>query len=141
MSMIAASQGSRLAYVVVPIKEKVTRNVTKWEAGKGLFEVPVEEDGGFMVYFPRGHVLRLTKKELKRYGIDKKPRLTMDMNAMFDPDSSIGKVFLSQSSEERALSWKDLERQVIQMATVKTGNNLLTKVAPVIDREEWSNVA
>ena len=136
MSMIAASQGSRLAYVVVPIKEKVTRNVTKFEKDKGLHDVPTEEEGGFMVYFPRGHVLRLSKKELRRYGIDKKPRLTMDMNAMFDPDSSIGKVFLSQSQEERALSWKDLEKQVIALATAKSGPEILTRIQEPVEREE-----
>jgi hypothetical protein len=136
MITAALNSGSRLAYVVVPIKDKVTRNITKWTREKGLHDEPHEEPGGSFVYFPRGHVLRMTDKELRRYKLDKRPKLVVDMSQLYDPESSIGKVFLAQSENERASSWKDLERQVIALATVRTGNQLLTKVQPPAEREE-----
>lgn len=128
--------GTRLAYVAVPIKEKVVRYITKYEKGKGLYDEPVEEAGGYMVYFPRGHALRLTEKQLKRYKINKKARVMVDMSQLMDPESTIGKIFMSQSQSDRAESWKDLERQVIQLATAKTGNQLLTSKATPTERED-----
>jgi hypothetical protein len=128
--------GSRLAYVVVPLKDEVTRYITRWTRDKGLFDEPAKEPGGNLVYFPRGHVLRLSDKELKRYKLNKKPKLVVDMSQMYDPNSPIGKLFLAQSESERANSWKDLEKQVIQLATARTGPIQVTKVQPPTEREE-----
>ena len=128
--------GSRLAYVVVPLKDEVTRYITKWTRDKGLFDEPNKEPGGYLVYFPRGHCLRLNEKELKRYKLNKKPKLVVDMSQMYDPNSSLGKLFLAQNESERANSWKDLERQVIQLATARTGPIQVTKVQLPTEREE-----
>jgi hypothetical protein len=120
----------------MPIKEKVTRYITKWTREKGLHEEAQEQPGGFMVYFPRGHALRMTDKELVRHKLNKRAKLIVDMSQLYDPESAIGKVFLAQTENERASSWKDLERQVVALATVRTGNQLLTKIQPPTEREE-----
>jgi hypothetical protein len=136
MMEASLSGTSRLAYAVVPLKEEVTRFITRWSREKGLYDEPVKEPGGYLVYFPRGHCLRLTEKELKRYRLDKKPKLLVDMSQMYDPNSPLGKLFLSQSESERANSWKDLEKQVIQLATARTGPIQVTKVSTPTEREE-----
>jgi hypothetical protein len=136
MITAALNSGTRLAYVVMPIKEKVSRYITKWTKEKGLHEELEEQPGGYMVYFPRGHALRMTEKELARYKLNKRAKLVVDMSQLYDPESSIGKLFMAQSETGRADGWKDLERQVIALATHKTGNQLLTKVQPPTEREE-----
>jgi len=128
--------GSRLSYVVVPLKDEVTRYITKWTRELGLHDEATKQPGGYLVYFPRGHVLRLSEKELKRYKLNRKPKLVVDMSQMYDPNSPLGKLFLAQNEGERANSWKDLEKQVIQLATARTGPIQVVKVAPPTEREE-----
>ena len=135
-AVINSMQGPRLAYVVVPIKDKVKRVVTRFTKGQGLHDELVEEDGGFLVYFPRGHALRLTAKDLRRYRLDRKPKVFVDVAGIMDPESAIGKIFMSQNEASRINSWKDLEKQVIQLATARTGPIPVARDAPILDREE-----
>ena len=136
----AQMSGTRLEYVVVPIEQKVkrfihvlTEKTKKNAAGKTItyterVEKEVEQEGGFFVYFPRGHVLRFKdKKALAAYGLDKKPRI-INLEGLNDPNSPLGQLIASQDEETRRGAMTSLEQQVIKMATVKTGRNLLTIV-------------
>lgn len=132
----AAMSGPRLAYVVVPIKKTVKRAVTTFEKGVGLKEELREEDGGFLVYFPRGHALRLTEKELKRYKLGRRAKAFVDLAGLTDPDSPMGRVFMAQNEQGRAAGWKDLERMVIQLATARSGPITVPDETEMTNREE-----
>lgn len=136
----AQLSGTRLEYVVVPIKEDVKRFIyvlegrnftdaggnkrVRYERKKKL----VDEPGGFMVYFPRGHCLRIKdRKGLKQYGLDKNPRI-INLEGLNDPNSPLGQLMASQDEESRRGAMESLQQQVIKMATVNTGPNVLTQV-------------
>ena len=126
--------GTRLAYVVVPIKEKVKRNIIEWTRGKGLSAKSVEQPGGFLVFFPRGHVLRLTAKQLRRYTHDGKPlkeeaRL-INLQGLNDPNSPIGKLLMAQEADQRVKGFKELEKLGVKLATARTGPITVTMVEP-----------
>lgn len=137
MSM-AAMQGPRLAYVVVPIKKTVKRMVTTFEKGVGLREVPTEEEGGYLVYFPRGHALRLTEKELKRYKLGKRAKAFVDLAGLTDPESPMGKVFMAQNDQARTAGWRDLEKMVIQLATARSGPVVVAEEVEPTNRDDPS---
>lgn len=125
--MQAHMNGSRLAYVVVPIEGNVIRKVNTYKKDKGLIEKFVEQPGGYMVYFPRGHVLRLRDKaELRRYKLDKPPRI-INIEGLADPNSPIGRVLLAQDEAGRQGAMADLEKQVMQLAQAKSGKIEVTK--------------
>ncbi len=125
MSIMAAMTGARLAYVVRPLEGKVKRTISVWVPGEGIVQKEVDEPAGFMVYFPRGHVLRFKdKKQLTQYQLDKKPFM-VNMEGLSDPNSLAGKLFMGQSDEIRKGAYADLEAQVIALATAKTGGNLM----------------
>lgn len=48
---------------------------------QGFDKVEIEEDAGYLVYFPRGHCVRMSHAELIRQGFDKSPTFT-DMNML-----------------------------------------------------------
>lgn len=121
MSVMAAMVGARLAFVVRELEGEVERPVSTWKKGEGVTQVMRKEPAGFIVYFPRGHILRFkTKKELAHYNLDKKPKL-MNMEGLYDPNSPLGQMFTSQSEEARQEAYVNLEEQVIALATAKTG--------------------
>ncbi len=118
-------ENARLQYVVVPIDKKVKRLVHKLIEtkkatmhSKAKFELKVElqeQDGGFLVYFPRGHVLRMKdKKALKQYGLDLPPKI---INA----DDLLGSLIGADTEEKRKLVTMSLEKRVIALATRVTG--------------------
>lgn len=114
--------GARLAYVVVKLKGTVKRNQTRYEAGKGLKVVPTEEDAGYMVYFPRGHTLRLRdERALAHYNLRMGEAPIINMQGLNDPNSAIGRMLAAQDDETRKGAWRSMEDQVIKMATAKTG--------------------
>lgn len=138
MNIQMAVTGARLAYVAVPVTEKLTRHIATPVKGKGIqFKEKVIDptaDPSYLVYFPRGHVIRLTQKQMKTYRHDgkplsRKPKI-VNMQGLNDPNSPLGKIMSAQDDSERAAGFKDLERYGIQLATAKTGPNVLTVKAP-----------
>jgi hypothetical protein len=122
------TQGARLAFVVVDLSETVgtvKRPVTTWTRKDGLKTKMVEEPAGFLVYFPRGHVIRLKdKEELRRYGLDGQPPI-VNLQGLNDPNSPIGRMLLSQDEGARRGAMETMEKQVIRLATAKTGPVLM----------------
>lgn len=126
--MQPVATGARLAYVVVDLSETigtVKREVTTYTKEKGLQTKMVEEPAGYLVYFPRGHVIRLkNKEELRRYGLDGRPPI-INLEGLNDPRSPIGQVLFGQDDAARRGAMESLEKQVIRLATAMTGPVLL----------------
>jgi hypothetical protein len=120
--------GARLAYVVVDLSQSVgtvKRPVTTWTKKDGLKTKMVEEPAGYLVYFPRGHVIRLKDKEqLRLYGLDGQPPI-VNLQGLNDPNSPIGRLLLSQDEGARRGAMETMEKQVIRLATAKTGPVLM----------------
>jgi hypothetical protein len=118
----AILKGARLAYVVQPIEGTVKRPQMQWDKKQRSFQpVMVEEPAGFLVYFPRGHVIRIKDlKTLTHYGLNKQPRI-MEMKGLEDPRSPIGRLFLAQEKEDRVSAMNELEDQVIRLAEANAG--------------------
>lgn len=137
----AAMIGTRLAFVVVPLKGTVKRmkrimvpkqhghypNGDKRRVHHSI-DKPVEVEAGFMVYFPRGHALRLTAEQLKRYRLNGNPRL-INLQGLNDPNSPAGRLFAAQDDKSRAEAMESLQKQVIRLATVRSGPAILTRDA------------
>lgn len=117
---MASRGGARLAFVAKPLKGKVTRTVCKYVKGEGIVQEEVPVEAGYMVYCPRGHALRLTKKKLKHYRLDREPPI-INMQGLHDPNSPIGKMMTSQDATVRAKGYIDMEQAVMRLATAKTG--------------------
>lgn len=117
----AVLKGARLAFVVQPIEGVVKREKMR-RTKQGTWEkYMVEEPAGFMVYFPRGHAVRIkNERMLRHYGLDKKPRI-IEMRGLENPNTPLGKLFLSQDKDEREKAWEELETQVIRLSEVKAG--------------------
>lgn len=125
MSGIQTMAGARLAYVVVALEGTVKREVTSWSKKAGLVKKLVEVPAGFMVYFPRGHALRIVDKAmLERYGLNGEPNI-INMQGLHDPRSPVGKLMTAQDESVRQGAYADLEQMVIRLATAKTGPVLL----------------
>jgi hypothetical protein len=122
------TQGARLAYVVVDLNETigtVKREVTTWTKAAGLKRKMVEEPAGYMVYFPRGHVVRLrNKEELRQYRVDG-PAPIINLQGLNDPNSPIGRMLMSQDENTRRGAMESMEKAVIRLATAKTGPVLM----------------
>lgn len=130
--------GSRLAYVVVELEGTVMRKqftLVGKEIGKGKNvrlihsreEHWVEEPAGYMVYFPRGHAIRIRDKaELRHYKLDGSPPI-VDLNGLQDPNSPVGKLLAAQDDKGRAEAMKSMEEKVIQLVTRRVGTELLTR--------------
>jgi len=121
----AATFGTRLAFVVVPIEGKVKRAVTTFNKSKGLQTKDVEEPFGYLVYFPRGHAIRVKSAAmLKHYGLDGKPNI-INLQGLNDPNSPMGRLMSAQDDAARKGAMDDLQAMVIQLATAKTGTVLI----------------
>src|SRR6187402_2575832 len=114
MSIQAAMTGARLAYVVKKLPGTVMRDKVVFDevpAGRhkdGTKRVmnkmkrePREVPAGNLVYFPRGHVLRLSDAELAKYHLDKKPKM-INIQGLNDPNSAIGMLLMQQDADSRA---------------------------------------
>lgn len=129
--MYAIQIGARLEFVVRELKGTVKREVVRMKRQKSgekthheMKKEFVEQPAGYMVYFPRGHAIRVPTKELLAfYGLDRKPRI-INLEGLSDPNSPLGRMMLAQDNDARAGAMIDLERQVIQLATAKTGPRL-----------------
>lgn len=69
-------------YEVEPLLSPVEAKRAKYNGNGILGHEIVEEPGGYMVYFPKGHSIRVrTRAELERLGFHKKPkRVAMDVD-------------------------------------------------------------
>lgn len=138
-SMAQHRSGSRLAYVVVRLDGEVEREryqmiekvIGKHKDGTKrvmheMKRIKVMEPAGFMVYFPRGHAIRLrTKDDLEGYGIDPKNVPICNLRGLSDPKSAVGKMLTAQDEGTRQAAWTSMEDQVIRLATAKTGPILM----------------
>jgi hypothetical protein len=67
-------KGSRLAYVVVKQEGSVKREKHYWSKD-GIKKKLVDEDAGYLVYFPRGHAIRIKSlARLRHYQLHKSLR-------------------------------------------------------------------
>ena len=122
LTMMRNRTGARLAYVVVKLKGTLRRNQTRYEPGKGLQTVPIDEEAGYMVYFPRGHVVRMrTQEDLDHYNLREGEAPIINMQGLSDPNSPIGRMLSAQDDATRKGAWRTMEDQVIRLATAKTG--------------------
>lgn len=142
MSIQASMNGTRLAYVVIPLepflksktvkREKIVFEEKKWKNGKTTYpmkRVMQDEPAGFMVYFPRGHCLRIRDEEhLAHYGLDK-PAEYINLDGMFAKDSPASKLLTEQDEKKRRGIFESLEQQVIKLATAKSGKVVLKEQA------------
>lgn len=126
--LTTSANGARLAYVVVDLHQTVgtvKRAVTTWTKKDGLKTKQVEEPAGYLVYFPRGHVIRCKDKEtLRQYGLDGMPPI-INLQGLNDPNSPIGRMLMSQNEDARRGAMESMEKQVIRLATAKTGPVLM----------------
>lgn len=117
---------ARLAYVVKKIPGKVKRPKCRWvpnKSGKGgeLVTKDVEVDGGYMVYFPKGHAIRLTAKQLKQYNLDQPRGNFVSMQGLTPQDEMM-------MLEDRSLMQahvESIEMMTIRLATRRTGPLLM----------------
>lgn len=126
ISMMRNRTGARLAYVVVKLEGTLKREQSRYEAGKGLQTVMIEEDAGYLVYFPRGHVIRLkTEDDLRHYNLREGEAPIINMQGLSDPNSPLGRMLSAQDDTARKGAWRSMEDQVIRLATAKTGSIIM----------------
>jgi hypothetical protein len=115
MAVSGILNGSRLAYVVVKQEGSVKREKHYWSKD-GIKKKLVDEDAGFLVYFPRGHAIRVKSLAmLRHYQLHKEPKI-IQLEGLNDPNSPLGKMFLSQDPHLRMASYRELEQMVINLA-------------------------
>lgn len=130
---------NRLAYVVVKLKGTVRRNITVHDKEKGLVTKATDQPAGFMVYFPRGHALRIRDEAmLKHYNLHRPP-IMANLEGLHAPDSPVARMLNAQSDEQRQLAYADLEKQVIQIVSVKAGRDILTRDATESSEQEYAS--
>lgn len=128
-------RGTRLSYVVVPLEGYVRRFVTVLHGNKAFKELR-EEPAGYMVYFPKGHALRIRSlQDLKAYGLNRKPDLS-DLQGLTDPNSPLGMLMAAQDADGRAKAWAEMEEAVIKAVTIKAGQNILTEQPEIVEDME-----
>lgn len=139
ISMAKHRSGTRLAYVVVPLEGTVMRpqmeveekKIGRDKHGNPLFshtmkQVMKEEPAGFMVYFPRGHAIRIrSRAELAEYNLETDDIPMVSLTGLNDPKSEIGKLLSAQDDRGRKTAWESLENKTIRLATARTGTVLM----------------
>jgi hypothetical protein len=134
MGISGILNGSRLAYVVVKQEGSVKREKHYWTKD-GIKKKLVDEDAGYLVYFPRGHAIRIRNlAKLRHYQLHKEPRI-IQLEGLNDPNSPLGKMFLSQDPMLRSASYRELEQMVINLAESR-GKIEVTDFVPPEEGEE-----
>ena len=95
------------AFEVEKLEGTRTKTIHTPKKGGGFDLQEVKIDAGYMVYFPRGHSIRVDEAELKRSGFDRDPRL-VDMKTGEEAENPSGmlkrrverKTHASRSSQE-----------------------------------------
>jgi hypothetical protein len=118
MAISGVLNGSRLAFVVVKQDGSVKREKHYWSK-EGIKKKLVDEDAGYLVYFPRGHAIRIKSLAmLRHYQLHKEPKI-IQLEGLNDPNSPLGKMFLSQDPHLRMASYRELEQMVINLAEAR----------------------
>ena len=134
MAISGILNGSRLAYVVVKQEGSVKREKHYWTKD-GIKKKLVDEDAGYLVYFPRGHAIRVRSlSKLRHYQLHKEPKI-IQLEGLNDPNSPLGKMFLSQDPMLRSASYRELEQMVINLAEAR-GKIEVTDFVPPDDDEQ-----
>lgn len=137
------AKGTRLEFVAVKLDGSLEREtIVPVKKGKMTkFErknKPVP--AGWLVYFPRGHVIRIKDREhLEHYGLDRKPKL-INMRGLNDPNSPLGKMMAAQDDAARAGAYRDLEQAVMHMALAKSGPTIMpeqVKATRFVEHDEF----
>ncbi|MCI0557532.1 MAG: hypothetical protein MN733_03475 [Nitrososphaera sp.] len=120
--MIPTVQGARLAYVVKKLEGTVKRTHFKFDRRtRKLVPNEVEEDAGWLVFFPQGHYLRVrTKQDLIRYKLNYKPQI-ISMTGLTDPNTPVGRLMMAQDEGEREKAWGDMEADIAAMVRRRSG--------------------
>ena len=135
MAINGILNGSRLAYVVVKQEGSVKREKHYWTKD-GIRKKLVDEDAGYLVYFPRGHAIRVKSLALLRhYQLHKEPKI-IELNGLNDPNSPLGKMFLSQDPHLRMASYRELEQMVINLAEARGKVEVTDYVPRDLDEDE-----
>lgn len=114
---------TRLQYVVVPLEGTLKRvKIRLVKKGKMTTMEKKEADvpAGYLVYFPRGHVLRMTREQLVHAGLDREPKL-ISLAGLHDPSTPLGRMMMAQDDATRQGAYQELEQQVMQLAIAKSG--------------------
>lgn len=134
--------GTRLAYVVVKMDGTLKRDIMVPQRTKNrhdgkpgmltLKRVQKDVPAGYLVYFPKGHVIRLKNIEaLQHYGLDRKPQF-INLRGLHNPESPLGKMMAAQDDAARKNAYQDMEQAVMLLALAKSG--------PVIMPEQIKDV-
>jgi hypothetical protein len=135
MAISGILNGSRLAYVVVKQEGSIKREKHFWTKD-GIKKKLVDEDAGYLVYFPRGHAIRVkTLNMLRHYQLHKEPKI-IQLEGLNDPNSPLGKMFLSQDPHLRMASYRELEQMVINLAESRGKIEVLDHVPRDPDEDE-----
>ena len=135
MAISGILNGSRLAYVVVKQEGSVKREKHYWTKD-GIRKKLVDEDAGYLVYFPRGHAIRVKSLAmLRHYQLHKEPKI-IELNGLNDPNSPLGKMFLSQDPHLRMASYRELEQMVINLAEARGKIEVTDYVPRDLDDDE-----
>jgi hypothetical protein len=135
MAINGILNGSRLAYVVVKQEGSVKREKHYWTKD-GIRKKLVDEDAGYLVYFPRGHAIRVKSLAmLRHYQLHKEPKI-IELNGLNDPNSPLGKMFLSQDPHLRMASYRELEQMVINLAEARGKVEVTDYVPRDLDEDE-----
>lgn len=117
---------ARLAFVVRKLPGTVEREKVKWvpnRGGKGgtLVRTKVAVDAGYMVYFPKGHAIRLTESQLAHYGLSPNSGVFVSMEGLVPMDKTV------QIENQRIMGagFEALEAMTIRLATKRTGPVLM----------------
>jgi hypothetical protein len=129
--------GTRLSYVVVPQEGTVKRPIQVFKkGGQGIVTKLVEEPAGYLVYFPRGHVIRVKNRaELRHFKLHKEPRI-VNLEGLQDRNSPIGKLMFAQDEAARRGAMQNLEEQVIRLAEAKSGKVVLCRDSSELEDPE-----
>lgn len=134
MAIHGILNGSRLAYVVVKQEGAVKREKHYWSKD-GIKKKLVDEDAGYLVYFPRGHAIRIRSLAmLRHYRLHLEPKI-IQLEGLNDPNSPLGKMFLSQDPLLRQASYRQLEQMVIDLAQSRGRIEVSDFVPPDPDAE------
>jgi hypothetical protein len=135
MAISGILNGSRLAYVVVKQEGAVKREKHYWTKD-GIKKKLVDEDAGYLVYFPRGHAIRVRSLAmLRHYQLHKEPKI-IELQGLNDPNSPLGKMFMSQDPHLRMASYRELEQMVINLAEARGKIEVKDFVPPDPDDNE-----
>ena len=103
-------QGPRLPYVVRKLEGTLSRTKYRFNRRVGKIEpYEVEEDAGYIAFFPNGHYLRiLNKDDLVRFHLNLRPRV-INGDGMVLPDA------------QQQVAFENMEAQVAALVRKRSG--------------------